>query len=100
MTSLTVEQITYRVRKIIADHCGLEPESVGLGETMDYWCFDSLDHVEISMFVEEELRIHTPDDLIGHKTTAGQIIEFAAKQLGVMEGDSLAARAARGETVL
>lgn len=83
MTSLTVEQITYRVRKIIADHNGSLAEDVGLGDTMDDCGFDSLDHVQITMAVEEELRVQIPDeDIFGDTTTVAQIIDYATKRLG------------------
>ena len=83
MTSLTVEQITYRVRKIIADHNASFPERVGLDDTMDDCGFDSLDHIQITMAVEQELRVQIPDeDMCGDTTTVAQIIDYVAKRLG------------------
>ena len=83
MTSLTLEDITYRVRKIIADHSGTFPERVGLDTTMDDCGFDSLDHVQVVIAIEDEMRIHIPDqDIFGNRTTVEQIIAYVAKKAG------------------
>lgn len=83
MTSLTIEQITYRVRKIVADHRGGFPEGVGLDTTMLDCGFDSLDHVEMTIAIEEEFRIYITDaEIFGDATTVSNVIALVAKRVG------------------
>lgn len=81
--SLTRDQITAKVRTIISYYALKATDDIGLDATMDDLGFDSLEHVQITMAVEEELRIDVPDDdMVGHDTTVQQIIDYVAKRLG------------------
>ena len=85
MTSLTLEGITYRVRKIIANHRGCEPDTVALSDTMDGCGFDSLDHVQVVIALEDELRITIPDeDIFSDRTTVAEVIAYVAKKAGAL----------------
>jgi acyl carrier protein len=81
--TLTIDEITRKVRTIIGYYGLCRTETVGLDKTMDDLGFDSLEHVQIIMAIEEELRIEIPDDdMVGHKTTVAQIIDYVAKRVG------------------
>lgn len=72
-----------RVRKVIADHLGVEAETVV--DTADFnndLGADSLDAVELVMACEEEFSIEMPDDDLETLTTVGDLIKYVRGRIG------------------
>lgn len=76
--------ITRQVRTIIAHHaCLPSADDVGLTQPMDDFGFDSLDHVEVAIAVEDFFRISVLDDeMFSDKTTVADIVEYVGKRVG------------------
>lgn len=80
-----MSDIAARVKSIIAEYLGVEPERVtddanlvaGLGA-------DSLDQVELVMACEDEFNIEVPDDTAEKIVTVKDVIE-AVQRLGASE---------------
>jgi acyl carrier protein len=65
-----------RVKKIVAEHLGVEKEKVvDSASFVDDLGADSLDTVELVMAFEEEFNIEIPDDVAEKITTIKQAIE-------------------------
>jgi acyl carrier protein len=65
-----------RVKKIVAEHLGVEKEKVvDAASFVDDLGADSLDTVELVMAFEEEFNIEIPDDVAEKITTIKQAIE-------------------------
>ena len=66
-----------RVKKIIIDQLGVNPEQVTPEASfIDHLGADSLDTVELVMALEEEFDIEIPDEDAEKITTVGQAIEY------------------------
>lgn len=82
--SVDLVSITRQVRTIIAHHaCLPSSDSVELSQVMDDFGFDSLDHVEIAIAIEDFFRIDVADEhMFGDRTTVSEVISYVAKKVG------------------
>ena len=70
------KDIGEKVKKIVADHLGVEEEKVtDEASFIDDLGADSLDTVELVMAFEEEFNIEIPDDIAEKITTIKEAIE-------------------------
>src|SRR5476649_2326769 len=73
----TMSDIGERVKKIVVEHLGVEPDKVTEGASfIDDLGADSLDTVELVMAFEEEFAIEIPDDAAEKILTVGDAISF------------------------
>ena len=69
-----------RVKKIVVEHLGVEPEKVVDGANfIDDLGADSLDTVELVMAFEEEFSVEIPDDAAETIQTVGDAVKFLEK---------------------
>ena len=72
-----MSEIGERVKKIVVEHLGVEPEKVvDNASFIDDLGADSLDTVELVMAFEEEFGIEIPDDAAEKIQTVGDAIGF------------------------
>ena len=72
-----MSDIGERVKKIVVEHLGVEPEKVvDAASFIDDLGADSLDTVELVMAFEEEFGIEIPDDAAEKIQTVGDAIGF------------------------
>ena len=72
-----MSDIGERVKKIVVEHLGVEPEKVvDNASFIDDLGADSLDTVELVMAFEEEFGIEIPDDAAEKIQTVGDAIGF------------------------
>ena len=72
-----MSEIGERVKKIVVEHLGVEPEKVVDGASfIDDLGADSLDTVELVMAFEEEFGIEIPDDDAEKITRVKEAIEY------------------------
>ena len=72
-----MSDIGERVKKIVVEHLGVEPDKVTEGASfIDDLGADSLDTVELVMAFEEEFSIEIPDDAAEKIQTVGDAINF------------------------
>ena len=70
------EDIKNKIKKIVADHLGIEEEKVTEEASfIDDLGADSLDTVELVMAFEEEFNIEIPDDMAEKITTIKDAID-------------------------
>jgi acyl carrier protein len=75
-----MDHIGERVKKIVVDHLGVEPEKVvENARFIDDLGADSLDTVELVMAFEEEFGCKIPDDEAETILTVGDVIKFLEK---------------------
>jgi acyl carrier protein len=75
-----MSEIAERVKKIVAEHLGGEPEKVvDSASFVDDLAADSLDTVELVMTFEEEFGCVVPDDDAEAILTVGDAIKFLEK---------------------
>ncbi len=75
-----MSDIADRVKKIVVEHLGVEPEKVTEGANfIDDLGADSLDTVELVMAFEEEFNVEIPDDAAETIQTVGDAIKFLEK---------------------
>ena len=73
----TMSDIGERVKKIVVEHLGVEPEKVtDQASFIDDLGADSLDTVELVMAFEEEFGCEIPDDAAETIQTVGDAIRF------------------------
>src|SRR5512134_3134957 len=76
----TMSDIAERVKKIVVEHLGVEPEKVVEGASfIDDLGADSLDTVELVMAFEEEFGCEIPDDAAETILTVGDATKFLEK---------------------
>ncbi len=69
-----------RVKKIVVEHLGVEPDKVTEGASfIDDLGADSLDTVELVMAFEEEFGCEIPDDAAETILTVGDAVKFLEK---------------------
>ena len=74
------EDISNKVKKIVADHLGIDESKVTEESSfIDDLGADSLDTVELVMAFEEEFSIEIPDDVAEKITTIKDAIEHIEK---------------------
>ncbi|HMM23915.1 MULTISPECIES: acyl carrier protein [Ancylobacter] len=75
-----MSDIAERVKKIVAEHLGVEPEKVTENASfIDDLGADSLDTVELVMAFEEAFNCEIPDDAAETILTVGDAISFLEK---------------------
>ena len=75
------EDISNKVKKIVADHLGIDESKVTEESSfIDDLGADSLDTVELVMAFEEEFNVEIPDDAAETIQTVGDAISFLEKQ--------------------
>jgi acyl carrier protein len=76
----TMSDIGERVKKIVVEHLGVEPEKVTeQASFIDDLGADSLDTVELVMAFEEEFGCEIPDDAAETILTVGDAVKFLEK---------------------
>jgi acyl carrier protein len=76
----SMSDIAERVKKIVAEHLGVEPEKVTESASfIDDLGADSLDTVELVMAFEEAFNCEIPDDAAETILTVGDAIKFLEK---------------------
>ncbi|MFQ3595990.1 MAG: acyl carrier protein [Sphingomonadaceae bacterium] len=74
-----MSDIAERVKKIVVEHLGVEPEKVTEDSSfIDDLGADSLDTVELVMAFEDEFGVEIPDDAAEKILTVKDAIEFIA----------------------
>ena len=69
-----------RVKKIVVEHLGVEPDKVTEDASfIDDLGADSLDIVELVMAFEEEFGVEIPDDAAEQIQTVGDAVKFLEK---------------------
>lgn len=72
-----MSDIAARVKKIVAEHLGVEEEKVVESASfIDDLGADSLDTVELTMSFEEEFGVEIPDDAAETIQTVGDAVKF------------------------
>ena len=75
------DDISSKVRKIVADHLGIDEAKVSEESSfIDDLGADSLDTVELVMAFEEEFGVEIPDDAAETITTVQDAIKFIEEQ--------------------
>ena len=75
-----MSDIADRVKKIVVEHLGVEPEKViDNANFIDDLGADSLDTVELVMAFEEEFNVEIPDDAAETIVTVGDAVKFLEK---------------------
>ena len=75
-----MSDIAERVKKIVVEHLGVEPEKVVEGANfVDDLGADSLDTVELVMAFEEEFNVEISDDAAETIQTVGDAVKFLEK---------------------
>jgi acyl carrier protein len=75
-----MSDIAERVKKIVVEHLGVEPEKVTEAASfIDDLGADSLDTVELVMAFEEEFGCEIPDDAAETILTVGDAVKFLEK---------------------
>ena len=78
-----MSDIAERVKKIVVEHLGVEPEKVVEGANfIDDLGADSLDTVELVMAFEEEFNVEIPDDAAESIQTFGDAVAYLTKAVG------------------
>lgn len=76
----TMADIVERVKKIVVEHLGVEPDKVTENASfIDDLGADSLDTVELVMAFEEEFGCEIPDDAAETILTVGDAVKFLEK---------------------
>lgn len=75
-----VSPFFYKLREIIVEQLGAEPEEIQMDSTFDDDLgADSLDAVELMMAVEEEFNIEIPDEIGLEMKTVGDVVNYIAR---------------------
>ena len=76
------EDIKSKIKKIVADHLGIEEEKVTEEASfIDDLGADSLDTVELVMAFEEEFKCEIPDDIAEKIVTVKDAVNFIEEKL-------------------
>jgi acyl carrier protein len=72
--------IASRIRKLVAEQLGVDPDSVGPESSiLDDLGADSLDVVELVMAIEDEFDIEVPDEDAETMRTIGDVERYVAR---------------------
>ena len=75
-----MSDVAERVKKIVVEHLGVEPEKVvDNANFIDDLGADALDTVELVMAFEEEFGVEIPDDAAETIVTVGDAVRFLEK---------------------
>ncbi|HEU4436463.1 MAG: acyl carrier protein [candidate division Zixibacteria bacterium] len=81
-------QIEQKVREIIVEQLGVDPEQVTQEASfVDDLGADSLDTVELVMALEEEFDLEIPDEDAEKITTVGEAIEYIERNMEKEEAE-------------
>ena len=81
-----MSDIGERVKKIVVEHLGVEPDKVTDNASfIDDLGADSLDTVELVMAFEEEFGCEIPDDAAETILTVGDAVKFLEKTFGITQ---------------
>src|SRR5438445_4845187 len=81
--SFSMSETADRVKKIVVEHLGVEPDKVTEDASfIDDLGADSLDIVELVMAFEEEFGVEIPDDAAEKITTVRDAIEYIDQNKG------------------
>src|SRR5215475_12188415 len=95
-----MSEIGERVKKIVVEHLGVEPEKVvDSASFIDDLGADSLDTVELVMAFEEEFGCEIPDDAAETILTVGDATKFLEKTAKSGRPGGLRSRTDRGRAV-
>ena len=76
-----VNELEEHIRAVIAEHLGVEPLKVTRDASfVDDLGADSLDTVELTLAVEEELGFAIPEEDAEKLTTLGKVLDYLDKQ--------------------
>ncbi len=75
------EEIHNKLKTILSEQLGLEPEQVTETATFEELGADSLDNIEIVMAVEEEFELSIPDEEAEAVKSVSQAIDSIANHL-------------------
>ncbi|MCU4180268.1 acyl carrier protein [Bosea sp. BH3] len=76
-----MSDVAERVKKIVVEHLGVEPEKVVEGANfIEDLGADSLDTVELVMAFEEEFGVEIPDDAAETIVTVGDAVKFLSSK--------------------
>jgi acyl carrier protein len=73
-TQLTRDEIRSRLTTILTDEFAVPADEVTEDATFEELGLDSLDLVEVTLVVDEELGIRIPDERLGDITTTGDAV--------------------------
>ena len=90
---MSYEELTERVRRIIAAAQHLPQEKITADSTFQELGIDSLDGINILFAVESEFNINIPDDAAQSIRSVRDVVEGIAKLLDQGEGGQAAVRA-------
>lgn len=86
------EPLEPRVRRVVADQLGVDPEELAPGVSLtDDLAADSLDLVDLTIGLEEDLGITLPESAVDEIRTYGELVDVA--EAGVRERCAMEARA-------
>ena len=71
----------HRVLVLVADHASRRPDQVVPADNLETLGFDSLDHVELLMAVEEEFGFEISDDEAETVGSVGELVTFVERRL-------------------
>lgn len=81
MKKLTEKDVFKIIAEVSGEH---SPNEIQAKQTLDDLGFDSLDHIELVMSIEEEMQIDIPDseaeELFGFGTTVQSILDYVASK--------------------
>ena len=76
-----MSDVAERVKKIVVEHLGVEPEKViDSANFIEDLGADSLDTVELVMAFEEEFGVEIPDDAAETIVTVGDAVKFLSSK--------------------
>jgi len=80
------DRVLTEVKEIVAEHATIPPEEMREDHRLleDLGC-DSLDIVEITMEIEEQLDVSVPDELAENISTIGDVVDRVLRLLGRSE---------------
>ena len=87
------EELTERVRRIIAATQHLPNEKIAADSTFQELGIDSLDGINILFAVESEFNINIPDDAAQNIRSVSDVVNGIARLLDSGQGDQAAVRA-------
>lgn len=70
-----------KIREIVAEQLGIEPESITMETSFDELDADSLDVVEVIMALEDEFSIQIPDEAAEKIKDIGAVVEYISENV-------------------
>lgn len=73
------QDLLEKLTAILTDQFGVPADEVAEDATFEALGLDSLDLVEVTLVVDEELGVRIPDDRLGDITTVGDAVDVVAE---------------------